>query len=314
MSYPLAKTTKIAYLGPRGTFSEEALRSQDDLASCALIAMGTIEAAMKSAMNGDVDYAFAPIENSIEGSVSSTIDELIFGDGLFIQREVVIDIHIDLMALAGVEMDEITEVVSHPHALAQVRQFLASALPQAVATPVNSTADAARLVAEGHRRDLAAVGPPITAEVYSLAVLAHSIEDREANETRFVLVGSDRVQARTGNDRTLVVCFQRSDRPGSLHDLLEAFSARGVNLTRIESRPTKLALGDYCFLIELEGHISDAAVTDALRDVYEDLASIRFLGSYPLSRLEDRDARVTSEEGRPSADEWISGLLRRISE
>ncbi|HUY07428.1 MAG TPA: prephenate dehydratase [Acidimicrobiales bacterium] len=313
MTSPLPDSTRIAYLGPRGTFSEQALRSERDLGACTLVEMTTIAGAMRAAMGGEVDYAFVPIENSIEGSVSSTIDELIFGEELFIQREVVIDIHIDLMVLPGVEMHEIKEVVSHPHALAQVRRFLADQLPGVIANVSNSTSDAARLVAESGRRDLAAVAPSLTAKMYSLTVLASSVEDQLANETRFVLVGSHRIQQRTGNDRTAVVCFQRSDRPGSLHDILGAFSAREVNLTRIESRPTKMALGDYCFVIEIEGHISDASVADALCEIYVDLSSIRFLGSYPVSRTTSNGPTVIAAADRPNAREWISGLLDRIS-
>ena len=309
----LPNSAKIAYLGPRGTFSEQALRSERDLGICELVEMTTIAGAMRAAMAGAVDYAFVPIENSIEGSVSSTIDELIFGEELFIQREVVIDIHIDLMVLPGVEMREIKEVVSHPHALAQVRQFLAVNLPDAMTNVTNSTSDAARLVRESGRRDLAAVAPSLTAEMYSLLVLAKSVEDQLANETRFVLVGSHRIQKPTGNDRTAVVCFQRSDRPGSLHEILGAFSAREVNLTRIESRPTKMALGDYCFVIEVEGHVSDPEVSDALREIYRGLSGIRFLGSYPVSRSTADEPTAKEDPDRPSADEWISGLLSRIA-
>jgi len=313
MPSPLPHSTKIAFLGPRGTFSEQALRSESDLGVCDLVEMTTIAGAMRAAMAGEVDYAFVPIENSIEGSVSSTIDELIFGEELFIQREVVIDIHIDLMVLPGVAMHEIKEVVSHPHALAQVRQFLAANLPDALTNVTNSTSDAARLVKESGRRDLAAVAPSLTAEMYSLLVLAESVEDQLANETRFVLVGSHRIQETTGNDRTAVVCFQRSDRPGSLHDILGAFSAREVNLTRIESRPTKMALGDYCFVIEVEGHISDPDVADALREIYLGLSSIRFLGSYPVSRSIANGSSAVEDANRPNAQEWISGLLSRIT-
>lgn len=312
MSSSLPHTTKIAYLGPRGTFSEQALRSERDLASCELVEMATIAGAMRAAMSGDVDFAFVPIENSIEGSVSSTIDELIFGEELLIQREVVIDIHMDLMVLPGSKLSRISEVISHPHALAQVRQFLANELPKATTTVANSTADAARLVAESNRLDLAAVGPALTAQMYALEVLVSSIEDRLANETRFVLVAPRHIPARTGNDRTAVVCFQRSDRPGSLHDILEAFSARQVNLTRIESRPTKMALGDYCFVIEIEGHIGDAIVSEALHDVYGSLSSIRYLGSYPVSRTTSEEFAIPQSVERPAADQWISSLIHRI--
>jgi prephenate dehydratase len=312
MSTALNSATKIAYLGPQGTFSEEALCSQSDLLQCELIPVGTIADAIRSAASGVVDYAFVPIENSIEGSVSMTIDELIFGDELFIQREVIIDIHLDLLALDGVMLGEITEVVSHPHALAQVRRFVADHLPSVVTTVVNSTADGARIVAEQGRRDLAAFAPPITAKLYSLNVLAHAVEDQLGNETRFVLIAPTKVQAKTGHDRTAVVCFQRTDHPGGLHDLLNVFASRSINLARIESRPTKLALGDYCFVIELEGHISDPIVAEALSELYEVLAELRFLGSYPVLRNELTETRDELGLLRSSARVWLDSIFGRI--
>lgn len=312
MPSPLTSSTTIAYLGPKGTFSEQALRSQDDLGVCELLEMSTIAGAIRAAAAGEVDYAFVPIENSIEGSVSSTIDELIFGDELFIQREVVIDIHIDLLVLPGVEFKEISEVISHPHALAQVRRFMADTLPHAMTNVTNSTSDAARMVAESGRRDLAAFAPPITATMYSLDVLAHSVEDQRGNETRFVLIAPGRIQRRTGHDRTAIVCFQRADHPGSLHDILGVFSARKVNLTRIESRPTKVALGDYCFVIEIEGHISDTVVSEALLDLYAGLSGMRFLGSYPVSRATAPEPLELPHDDQLSADLWMADLLGRI--
>lgn len=314
MASPLTCSTTIAYLGPKGTFSEQALRSEDDLAQCDLVEMNTIAGAIRATAAGEIDYAFVPIENSIEGSVSSTIDELIFGDEIFIQREVVIDIHIDLLVLPGVKLNEITEVVSHPHALAQVRQFMANNLPHAITSVTNSTADAARIVAESNRRDLAAVAPPITASMYSLDVLARSVEDQRGNETRFVLVAPKHIQQRTGHDRTAIVCFQRADHPGSLHDILGTFSARKVNLTRIESRPTKIALGDYCFVIEIEGHISDSVVSEALLELYGGLSGMRFLGSYPVSRAIAPGPAPVRYEDQPSAEHWIEDLIGRISD
>ncbi len=312
MPSPLVSTTKIAYLGPEGTFSEEALRSEPDLSRCDLIAMATIADAIHAAATGAVDFAFVPIENSIEGSVSTTIDELIFGEELFIQREVIIDIHIDLLAREGVKLSDIREVVSHPHALAQVRRFLAEHLPLATATVTNSTADGARIVAEQGRTDLAALAPPITAVTYGLNVLAHAVEDHLGNETRFVLIAPTTVQRVTGHDRTAIVCFQRADHPGGLHELLGVFSRRSINLARIESRPTKLALGDYCFVIELEGHINDLNVSGALCELYDDLAELRFLGSYPVSRREEIDPPAPILQDRRVAKQWINELLLRV--
>lgn len=312
MSVPLSSSARIAFLGPRGSFSEQALLSDDDLARCERIESPTITEAIRAAATGGVDFAFVPIENSIEGSVSSTIDELIFGSDLFIQREVIIDIHIDLLATSGAALEGITEVISHPHALAQVRRYLAVHLPDAVTNTTNSTSDAARLVADSGRADLAALAPPAAASTYGLAVLASAIEDQHDNETRFVLVAPGVVQPRSGRDRTSIVCFQRADRPGSLQSILGAFSDRGVNLTRIESRPTKLALGDYCFVIEIEGHVADAAVLDALRELYDGLSDLRFLGSYPVSRHTIAETAREDAAARPTVEAWIGDLLRRL--
>lgn len=309
----LSPSTKIAYLGPQGTFSEEALLSQSDLAGCDLIATTTIPDAIRAAAIGDVQYAFVPIENSIEGPVSTTIDELIFGNELYIQREVVLEIHIDLLASPGVRLGDVRTVISFPHAAAQCRRYLTENLSTASVSATNSTADAARIVAEERSLDTAALASPLTAKMYGLQVLAHAIEDQSGNETRFVLVGQHDVPAPSGNDRTAIVCFQRADRPGSLHDMLGAFAAHGVNLTRIESRPTKIALGDYCFVIEIEGHIEDRVVGDALQVLYDELASIRFLGSYPVTQLEPSPIPTPPKVADESAQEWLEQLRSHVS-
>lgn len=309
---PLSPNATIAYLGPEGTFSEEALTSEEDLASCKLTPMATIADAIRAAASGEADFAFVPIENSIEGSVPTTFDELIFGSELFIQREVVIEIHIDLLAKPGVTLGDLVEVISYSHALGQCRRFLAERLPGVRVGTANSTADAARVVAQSDRRDVAALSPPITSKIYGLSVLEHAVEDQLGNETRFVLVGPNDVQPPSGNDRTAIVCFQRADRPGSLLDLLQVFSERGLNLSRIESRPTKLALGHYCFVIEIDGHVADPVVSDALVVLYDRLEALRFLGSYPVSRRLAESPPVPFDEDRPTPDEWMRAIARRI--
>jgi prephenate dehydratase len=314
MAVALTSETTIAYLGPRGTFSEEALRSQEDLADCHLVAMSTIADAIRACATGAVDFAFVPIENSIEGSVSMTVDELIFGEELFIQREVIIDIHLDLLARSDVGVEQLHEVISHPHALAQARRFFQRELPNVVTSVTNSTAEAARLVSESDRDDIAALAPPITASIYGLHALSRAVEDQLGNETRFVLIAPSRVPAPSGNDRTALVCFQRSDHPGGLHQLLGIFASRSINLVRLESRPTKLGLGDYCFVIELQGHISEPEVADAIKELYGELASLRFLGSYPLSRPDPLEHVAERETEHLSAAAWLAALLARVEE
>ncbi len=225
MSTPASASRRIAYLGPQGTFTEEALLSEADLAEEELVAMPTIAEAIGAADQGLVEHAFVPIENSIEGSVSATLDQLVFETELLIQREVVLDVHLDLLALPGVPLSGVKRVISFPHATAQIRRYLAAALPGVEVGSTNSTADAARLVAEAGDASLAAVAPPLAAKLYGLEVLAHAIEDHAENSTRFVLLAKGRVPEPTGHDRTAIACFQRANRPGSL---LEILARRGA--------------------------------------------------------------------------------------
>lgn len=307
MSGP-ASLRRIAYLGPQGTFTEEALLAEADLAEAELMPMATIADAIRAADQGLVEYAFVPIENSIEGSVSATLDQLVFESELLIQREVLLEVHLDLLALPGAPLSGIERVISYTHATAQVRRYLAETLPNAVVGATNSTADAARIVAEGSDPTVAAIAPPLAAKLYGLDVLAHAIEDHSENRTRFVLLTKANIPSPTGHDRTAIVCFQRANRPGSLLEILAHFAARNIDLTRLESRPTKQALGEYCFIIECEGHISDALVGDCLTELHTMLKSVKFLGSYPVSGP-DAEERVSEHgEARRSAESWLATL------
>lgn len=302
---------RIAYLGPEGTFSEEALLSEPDLAEGELVACSTIIEAIRRVADGDVDGAFVPIENSIEGPVTMTLDELVFGVDLFITREVIHEVHEDLAVVPGATFDVIREVVSMPVAAAQCRAFVEDRLPGARLSGANSTAEAARLVAERASLEVAAITTPLSAKLYGLEVLAHGIEDFSDNKTRFVLVTKGSLSPRSGHDRTTIVCFQHADRPGSLHQILGQFAARNLNLTRIESRPTKQALGDYCFVIEFEGHIDEEIVGDVLKELYMELESIKFLGSYPISGERASELRERLELERQVADAWL-GQIRGL--
>ena len=305
----------IAFLGPVGTFSEQALRSQPDLASAVAVPMSTFGEVLRATEDGEVDYAFVAIENAIEGTVNATQDALVFDADLFIQREVVLPINLALMARPGTAPAQITQVLSYPHALAQCRHYLARELPGAQPEAANSTAEAARLVSvspDGGPTTLAAIGPTRAAEVYGLEVLAEAVEDHPDNATRFLLITRDTIAAPTGHDKSSIVVFQNADEPGSLLSILHEFADRGINLTKLESRPTRRALGDYCFLIDLEGHLDDELVADALRSLRSKQAEVKILGSYPVAGERADERRQVASEAQREADTWLAELRSRI--
>jgi prephenate dehydratase len=302
----------IAFLGPVGTFTEQALHTQADLSLAKLVPMPTFSAVLTAVEAGDVELGFVAIENAIEGTVNVNQDTLAFDADLLIQREVVLPVHLDLMVRPGVRLDQVTRVWSYPHALAQCRKFLARELPLVEAEASNSTADAARMLAQHDDPHGAAIAPGRAAEVYDLEVIASAIEDHEANETRFVLVGREGIPSATGHDKTSIVVFQRADEPGSLLTILQEFAARGINLTKLESRPTGRGLGDYCFLIDLEGHLSDEVVADALRSLKAKQADVKFLGSYPAAGAHGPAVRQEVAESRRAATSWVDDLRSQI--
>jgi prephenate dehydratase len=304
--------TRVAFLGPPGTFTEEALLSQADLAQLELVPAAPLSDVLTATSSGEVDLGFVPIENSIEGTVTATLDSLVFDTDLLIQREVVLDVHLNLVAAPGTRTGDITRVVSFPHASAQCRGFLAQVLPGAEVVAANSTADAARQVGEGRSPTTAALAPALSAKLYGLEVLAADVEDHQDNQTRFVVVARSGIPAPTGHDRTSIVCYQQADRPGNLHAILGQFAARNLNLTKLESRPTKRALGDYCFIIDLDGHVDDEVVADCLRDLHAQLAGVKFLGSYPAAGEHGPARRRDAEAAWRSADEWIASLRGQI--
>jgi prephenate dehydratase len=299
---------RIAFLGPLGTFTEEALLSQDDLAQGELVPVASIPEVLAVTERGEVDLGFVAMENAIEGTVNASIDALAFEHDLLIQREIVIPIHQNLLAPPGTTLADIRAVMSIPVATAQVRGWLAAHLPGVEEIAANSTAEAARLVGDGGHPGVAAIAPAVAAELYGLDVVAREIEDHPENKTpRFVLVGRG-IPAPTGHDKTSIVCFQRKDRPGSLLGILQEFAARDVNLTKLESRPTKTSLGDYCFAIDLEGHVADELVADCLRDIKAKIADVKFLGSYPAAGEHGESRRRDAEVAWRRADEWVQGL------
>ena len=307
----VGENKRIAYLGPSGTFTEHALLNQTDLRELELVSVASIPEALKHVSDNEVDLAFVAIENSIEGSVNITQDTLTFDADLLIQREVVSSIELNLLVKPGTSLDEITTVLSFPHAIAQCKDWLSNNLPNAVTEAANSTADAAKQVSATSQDTFAAIGTERAADAYGLEILVDGILVHSDNETRFVLVASDGVPSPTGYDKTSIVVFQDADRPGSLLGILQEFAARSLNLTRLESRPTKKGLGNYCFLIDLEGHISDEVVADCLKNLHVKNGSVKFLGSYPAAgdeNLTSNKSTVDSEK----ADSWLDELRGRI--
>ena len=303
---------RVGFLGPVGTFTEQALLTQPDLADAELVPLPTMADVLRATDAGEVDVGFVAIENSIEGTVNVTLDTLAFDVDVLIQREVVISVQQHLLALPGTALSDLTSVISIPHATAQCRRFLQQQLPGVATRPATSTAEAARLVSEGGDRTMGAIANGLAAEIYGLEVLAEEIEDHPENQTRFVATAVGTVPAPTGHDKTSLVVFQRADRPGSLLAILQEFAARSLNLTKLESRPTKQALGDYCFLLDLEGHVADEVVADCLRALHAKHADVKFLGSYPAAGEHGPATRRDRDAATLAADEWLQSIRTLI--
>ena len=271
--------TTYAYLGPAGTFTEAALR-QITNESDVLVPYSNVTAALDAVRNGKAEKVLVPIENSVEGVVSRTLDELALGTPLVVTAETTLPVTFSLMTLPDRAGDEITKIATHPHAESQCRSYVAKNYPQAEIIEMSSTAAAAKGLANGNYD--AAIASDIAAKNYGLKVIASNIGDNAGAVTRFVVAEKPgTMPPPTGNDRTSLVAFIGIDHAGALLEILTEFAKRDVNLTFIQSRPTGLELGHYHFIIDAEGHIADpkvAAAVDGVRNISED---IRFLGSYP---------------------------------
>jgi prephenate dehydratase len=273
--------SRYAYLGPAGTFTEAALHQVAGDHLVAPLAAPSVSAALDAVRSGVVDAAMVPIENSVEGPVNATLDELATGDPLIITREVLLPVRFALVAPPGTTLDQVRSVASFPHALVQCRAWLEEHLPGVAQVTSDSTAAAAAALAAGTASYDAALVARVAADHYGLAVLADDIADNRAAQTRFVLVTRPaRPPLPTGADKTSLVAGIRDDHPGALLAILTEFAVRGVNLTRIESRPTGDRLGDYHFSIDCEGHVDDARVGEALMGLWR-IGEVRYLGSYP---------------------------------
>jgi prephenate dehydratase len=304
---------RYAYLGPAGTFTEQALRSLPAARAARAEPYSSVALALDAVRCGEVDGAVVPFENSVEGSVSVTLDELATGEPLMITREMTVPVQLALLAPSGRDLTSVRTVASHPHAAAQARGWLARHLPGAEVVHVGSTAMAAAMVAgvEGHPGEYdAAIAAPLAAERYGLVALADDVGANPDAVTRFVLVSRPGpVTARTGADKTSLVAYIRDDHAGALMEVLDQFTMRGINLTRIESRPTGRALGRYCFSIDCEGHLDDERVGEALMGLRRICAEVRYLGSYPRLDGTAPDLRLgTSDADFLDARSWLARL------
>lgn len=269
--------TRWAFLGPVGTFSEEALYSlgEPDIEP---VACATIPEVFEAVERGLADAGIVPIENSIEGSVPATLDTLAFDTSLEIQRELVLDIHHSLVAAPGTKLADVVSIVAHPQASGQCRRWIDRHLPGRPISAANSNAEAVQTAVA--TPGVAALGPALAAKLYGGEVLVTAVEDYAGNQTRFVVLGRG-LKPHTGKDKTSLALFMRADRPGTLHMILGEFVYGGINLTKIQSRPTKRQLGDYMFFIDLEGHVDDENVRTALDCLRLKLRTVKVLGSYP---------------------------------
>ena len=273
---------RCAYLGPRGTFCEQAVSALHEGSAVEPVACASIAATLDAVRSGSAQRAVVPIESSVEGGVNATLDELAAGSLLLIKAEVIVPVEFALLARPGTGLADVKVVGGHPVAQPQCRRWLARHLPDAMWRPALSNADAAQQVADGEID--AALAGRFAAGHYRLAVLADGVNDNPAAVTRFVEVGPPGpLPDPTGNDRTSVIAFLGDDHPGALMDILSQFAVRDVNLSRIESRPTGQGIGRYCFFIDCEGHVFRPKVGEALMGLRRTCADVRFLGSYPMA-------------------------------
>ncbi|MFO8057428.1 MAG: prephenate dehydratase [bacterium] len=275
----LEKKLRVAYLGPEATFTHLAGRQQFGH-SADFIPERSISDVFEEVQRGDVDYGVVPIENSTEGVVTHTLDMFLDAD-LKICAEIILEIKHHLLSCEG-DIHKVQRVYSHPHAVAQCRSWLRKHLPGVSIHEVASTAEAARMAAVD--RDSSAIASEFAGRYYNLNLIAQSIEDLHQNFTRFLVIGPE-MGPKSGRDTTSIV-YSVKDRPGILYEVLGHFAKRGINLSKIESRPLKERPWEYVFFAEMDGHITDKAIKDSLRDLEKDCLFVKVLGSFPKRRQE----------------------------
>jgi prephenate dehydratase len=274
------KRPTFGYLGPPGTNTQEALLQVVDPETTDLIDFPSIEDVIYAVERGDVERGLVPIESSVEGTVNTTVDVLAFEtQDVLIQREVILNVRLHLLGRPGTDLSSVTEVYSMPVATAQCRRWLREHLPNAKVVATNSTSEAAGRVAY-EKGAAVAIGPNLAAQLFALDVIARDVTDHPEAETRFVVIGKDAAPP-SGRDKTSVVAFPiAEDHPGALLEILTEFASRSVNLTKLESRPTKRVLGEYCFFIDLEGHTDEPIPAEAIAAL-DKIVRLKTLGSYP---------------------------------
>jgi prephenate dehydratase len=268
---------KIAYLGPPGTFTEEAALLYDKGAR--FIPVPTIPGVASAVSSGMSDEGVVPIENSLEGSVTDTLDLLIHDSILLIRKELVLPVGHQLLVKPGTGISDVKVLYSHPQSLGQCRRFVERILPKAEVVAALSNAAAVQDMMESST-PAAAIGTKRAAELYGAEILAKEIQDQASNVTRFVVLAAED-HASTGADKTSICFSFDDDRPGALVEVLQEFSQRNINLAKVESRPSKEVLGKYFFLIDLEGHREDSPVSEALEGVRGKTSLFKIFGSYP---------------------------------
>jgi prephenate dehydratase len=296
-----------SYLGPAGTFTEAALTPILKPGDKAVPAVN-VTAALDAVRSGSAEYAIVPIENSVEGVVARTLDELASGEPLLIIGESILAVSFALMVKPGVKISEIKKLATHPHAEAQCREYIAKNIPGAEVIMTASTAAGAEAVAKGEADG--ALAAAVAAKNFNLEIIAEDVGDRQAAVTRFVTVSRPgKIAAPTGSDRSSLVVFIDADHSGALLEILTEFAVRGVNLTFIQSRPNGVELGQYHFIIDAEGHIEDARVGDALKALYRICADVRFLGSYARAdKVLPTLNKATEDKAFDTAENWLKRI------
>lgn len=276
-SLSLEQPMKVAFLGPQGTFTHAAAMKQFGF-SAQLVAQKSIPAVFDEVLRGRAHYGVVPVENSTEGAVSHTLDMFMESEQQ-INAEILLEISHYLLSRTG-RFDDIKKVVSHPQPLAQCRKWLEENLPDVPLVDVGSTALAAQTAAEDETA--AAIASEMAASLYGLQIVKERIEDNPNNFTRFLVIGK-KMPERSGRDKTSVM-FSVKDEPGILYHMLEPFSKRGINLSKIESRPMKKKAWEYIFFLDMEGHIEDEKVRAAVEELKGHCQFLKVLGSYPRTR------------------------------
>ncbi|MGP9784412.1 prephenate dehydratase [Glutamicibacter sp. AOP12-B1-11] len=306
---------KYAYLGPAGTFTEAALLQVPGALDSERIPASSVNSALAMVREGSADAAMVPIENSVEGGVSATLDAIAAGESLQIVAEVLVPISFVLAVRANIgALEQIREISTHGHAWAQCRLWAEANIPAAVFTPAASTAAGALGLLDPEQHHDAAICSPLVAEARGLKVLVRGVEDNAGAVTRFILVTSPgAIPAPTGVDKSTLILPLSEDRPGALMGILEQFTARGVNLSRIESRPTGAGLGRYFFSVDVEGHIAEERVSAALAGLHRLCPELRFLGSYPAAQGTRPFIDTHNSDGAfGDARDWVLKLKARL--